>query len=121
VSASRVAVKLQRLRTVDALREHLAELGIELPLDEQLEAGPASPLARPLDIGKRTLGNRFAILPMEGWDAGRDGRPTDLVRRRWRRFRCTSMHAPASAQQGWMTAKLPGCRGASTWYVRMPG
>ena len=32
------------------------------------------------------LGNRWAILPMEGWDGTADGRPTDLVRRRWRRF-----------------------------------
>ena len=30
--------------------------------------------------------NRFAILPMEGWDGTDDGRPTDLVRRRWQRF-----------------------------------
>ena len=30
--------------------------------------------------------NRFAVLPMEGWDGTTDGRPTDLVRRRWRRF-----------------------------------
>jgi 2,4-dienoyl-CoA reductase-like NADH-dependent reductase (Old Yellow Enzyme family) len=30
--------------------------------------------------------NRFAILPMEGWDGSPDGRPTDLVRRRWQRF-----------------------------------
>ena len=30
--------------------------------------------------------NRFAILPMEGWDGTPDGRPTDLVRRRWQRI-----------------------------------
>src|SRR4029078_5677174 len=29
---------------------------------------------------------RFAVLPMEGWDGTDDGRPTDLVRRRWSRF-----------------------------------
>ena len=34
----------------------------------------------------RRLGNRFAILPMEGWDGTRDGRPSELVRRRWLRF-----------------------------------
>jgi len=86
VNASREAVKLQRLRTADALRERLAELGIELPFDEQLETGPDSPLARPLEVGGRTIGNRWAVLPMEGWDASPEGRPTDLVRRRWRRF-----------------------------------
>src|SRR5262249_17664188 len=31
-------------------------------------------------------GNRFAWLPMEGWDGPADGRPSDLTRRRWRRF-----------------------------------
>ena len=35
---------------------------------------------------RRTVGNRFAVLPMEGWDGDADGLPTDLVRRRWRRF-----------------------------------
>ena len=30
--------------------------------------------------------NRFAILPMEGWDGSSDGRPTDLTIRRWQRF-----------------------------------
>ena len=32
------------------------------------------------------MANRFAILLMEGWDGTTDGRPTDLVRRRWGRF-----------------------------------
>ena len=36
--------------------------------------------------GTHTVGNRFAVLPMEGWDGDADGAPTDLVRRRWRRF-----------------------------------
>ena len=42
-----------------------------------------SPTHRP---GTRTVGNRFTALPMEGWDGTTDGGPTDLVRRRWRRF-----------------------------------
>src|SRR5262249_16271671 len=33
-----------------------------------------------------TIGNRFCILPMEGWDGTTDGRPSDLTRRRWRNF-----------------------------------
>ena len=48
-------------------------------------------LASPVDDQRwrrRTLvsPNRFAVLPMEGWDGTTDGRPTDLVRRRWQRF-----------------------------------
>ena len=49
-------------------------------------------LARSVEIcdgseGTLTAVNRFAVLPMEGWDATTDGRPTDLVRRRWQRFK----------------------------------
>ena len=32
------------------------------------------------------MGNRWCILPMEGWDGTRDGEPSDLTRRRWARF-----------------------------------
>ncbi|MCP3986419.1 MAG: NADH:flavin oxidoreductase [bacterium] len=76
--------KLSRLRSLDQLTAYLDELGARLPLDA--EVVPDGPLAQPLEVGGHTLGNRFAILPMEGWDATRDGRPTDLVRRRWSRF-----------------------------------
>ena len=40
----------------------------------------------PIDDVVDTARTRFAILPMEGWDGTEDGRPTDLVRRRWSRF-----------------------------------
>jgi len=43
-------------------------------------------LYEPLDIGGRTLGNRLAILPMEGSDATPDGKPGELTYRRWNRF-----------------------------------
>ena len=32
------------------------------------------------------MGNRFCILPMEGWDGTREGAPSDLTTRRWRHF-----------------------------------
>jgi len=57
---------------------------VALPFDPTVE--PAGPLAQPLTIGGRVIANRWAILPMEGWDATEDGAPTDLVLRRWRRF-----------------------------------
>ena len=37
-------------------------------------------------VNGQRIGNRFAILPMEGWDGTRDGKPSDLTRRRWQRF-----------------------------------
>ena len=78
-------IQVRRLRTVSELRARLAELGVAVPADAEVAA--AGPLAEPLDAGRvGRLANRWAILPMEGWDATIDGRPTDLVRRRWGRF-----------------------------------
>src|SRR5579872_1293727 len=78
--------KIATLRGVPAFREHLQALGIEIPCDDTLLAAPASPLAQPIEIGGRTVGNRFAIQPMEGWDGTEDGRPSDHTIRRWQRF-----------------------------------
>jgi 2,4-dienoyl-CoA reductase-like NADH-dependent reductase (Old Yellow Enzyme family) len=80
--------QVRRLEDVDALRARLVELGTELPVADRVRAdGPlAEPLSHPGLGADRTLANRFCILPMEGWDGTADGRPTDLVRRRWSRF-----------------------------------
>ena len=78
--------KLSRLRSAEAFARRLAELGIDLPFDTEPQAGSDSPLAQPLETRSGRVGNRFAILPMEGWDGTPEGLPTDLVRRRWRRF-----------------------------------
>jgi 2,4-dienoyl-CoA reductase-like NADH-dependent reductase (Old Yellow Enzyme family) len=65
----------------------LTELGLELPLDDNiLTAAEGSPLAAPLRIGPLTVGNRWCIHPMEGWDANRDGSPSAHTLRRWRNF-----------------------------------
>jgi 2,4-dienoyl-CoA reductase-like NADH-dependent reductase (Old Yellow Enzyme family) len=84
VSERRAIVQVKQLKSVDAVRARLAELGVDVGIDDDVD--PAGPLARSLAIGGRTVGNRFAILPMEGWDGTTDGRPTELVERRWRRF-----------------------------------
>src|SRR5688572_18956539 len=79
--------KVAQLKTVAAFRERLAGLGLELPVDEQIQTAAAgSPLAQPLRIGSRRAGNRWCIHPMEGWDANRDGSPSPHTLRRWRHF-----------------------------------
>jgi 2,4-dienoyl-CoA reductase-like NADH-dependent reductase (Old Yellow Enzyme family) len=79
--------KIAQLKTVGALRRRLAELGLELPVDDGiLTAGQGSPLAQPIDLGPLRCGNRWCIQPMEGWDANRDGTPSELTLRRWRHF-----------------------------------
>ena len=81
--------QVKKLDTVEAFRRHCADLGVEIPIDEVVD--PGGVLAEPVAIGDGAAGtltapNRFAVLPMEGWDGTVDGRPTDLVRRRWGRF-----------------------------------
>jgi 2,4-dienoyl-CoA reductase-like NADH-dependent reductase (Old Yellow Enzyme family) len=71
---------------VGAFRDRLVALGIEMPFDDVVTPAPEGPLARPVSANGFTIGNRFAILPMEGWDGARDGTPTDLTTRRWRHF-----------------------------------
>ena len=78
--------RIASLRTAEDFRHHLSQLSASLPLDEQLQQGSAAPLAQPLATPVKTVGNRFAVLPMEGWDGTSDGLPSDLTRRRWQRF-----------------------------------
>ncbi len=79
--------KIAQLKTVARLRDRLAELGISIPCDEQLlPADSGSPMATRLPMGNLTIGNRWCIHPMEGWDAHRDGSPSELTLRRWERF-----------------------------------
>jgi len=78
--------KIASLKTVEDFRRRLDELGVSIPV---VESGPYPNLARPIPMGQwlpREIGNRLAILPMEGWDGSADGHPTELVRRRWQRF-----------------------------------
>jgi len=78
--------RIAALRSAEQFCRHLAVLGISLPFDEEVMHGPNAPLAQPLDTGIRVIGNRFAVLPMEGWDGESDGNPSDLTLRRWQRF-----------------------------------
>jgi 2,4-dienoyl-CoA reductase-like NADH-dependent reductase (Old Yellow Enzyme family) len=78
--------KVAAFKTPQAFLQHLQGLGLEIPFDVELLAGPQSPLAQPIEVGDLTIGNRFAVLPMEGWDGTPDGRPSELTTRRWRNF-----------------------------------
>jgi NADPH2 dehydrogenase len=74
------------LRDIESFRSYLAERRIDIPCDDQLLSGEASPLAQPLHVGSTTVGNRIVAHPMEGWDGTSEGRPTELTFRRWERF-----------------------------------
>jgi 2,4-dienoyl-CoA reductase-like NADH-dependent reductase (Old Yellow Enzyme family) len=78
--------RVASLKTADAFRTHLHTCGASIAFDETIEAAPSSPLAQPFELDGVRVGNRFCILPMEGWDGDADGRPSDLTRRRWQHF-----------------------------------
>jgi NADPH2 dehydrogenase len=79
-------VRVATLRTPETFRRHLEAGGIPLAFDDALATPSDSPFARPLEADGLRAGNRFCILPMEGWDGTVDGHPTELTRRRWRNF-----------------------------------
>jgi len=77
---------LRKERTPESFAAHLADLGLDLGFDPEVEPSPAGPLAQPASASGLSIGNRLAILPMEGWDGTSEGRPSDLTTRRWERF-----------------------------------
>jgi NADPH2 dehydrogenase len=72
------------IRTVADFKQHLASLGLSIPCDEAVE--PDGLLTRPIELDGKTIGNRFCIHPMEGWDGTTDGRPSEATVRRWKHF-----------------------------------
>jgi NADPH2 dehydrogenase len=78
--------RITSIKSADAFRERMLELDLELPIDDAILKAPESPLAQAMDLGGFRVGNRWAIHPMEGWDATADGHPTPDLVRRWRRF-----------------------------------
>jgi 2,4-dienoyl-CoA reductase-like NADH-dependent reductase (Old Yellow Enzyme family) len=70
-----------RLKTLDDLVAEIERIGVALPVSENL-----SVFRNPITIGPVTLNNRFAINPMEGFDAEADGTPSEKSIRRYDRF-----------------------------------
>jgi len=79
-------LRLGAVKDVQRLKDHAQSLGLNLPCDGELLAGPKSPLRWPLERGGFKFGNRIAVQPMEGWDALPDGNPSEYTMRRWQRF-----------------------------------
>jgi NADPH2 dehydrogenase len=79
-------VKVKSLATPAGFKENLRHLGLSMPCDDTLESGPDAVMAQALRVGPFTIGNRYAVHPMEGWDGLADGSPSDNTRRRWRHF-----------------------------------
>ena len=78
--------RIASLKNPTLLREHLTRSGIAIEFDDELLPQASSPLAAPFELDGVRVGNRFCVLPMEGWDGTPDGRPSELTIRRWRNF-----------------------------------
>jgi NADPH2 dehydrogenase len=78
---------IARMKLIEDFKNHVESLNVQIPIDSEIIPAPGGPLAEAyiLKDGKK-IGNRFCIQPMEGWDGTTDGRPTELVFRRWRNF-----------------------------------
>ncbi len=69
------------LKTLEDLKQEIARLGLTLPV-----SGDVSILGETVPIGSLKSPNRFAIQPMEGFDAADDGGPGELTFRRYLRY-----------------------------------
>ena len=79
--------RIATLKDATALKKYISDLGIDLAFDEKVKSGQESPLGKPYTMKNGfKIGNRFCILPMEGWDSTKDGKPSEHTFRRWKNF-----------------------------------
>lgn len=78
--------KITALDTPEKFEAYVKGLEINLHFCAEMPSPDQQALARPTISNGHTIGNRWAILPMEGWDCYADGSPSELTERRWIRF-----------------------------------
>jgi 2,4-dienoyl-CoA reductase-like NADH-dependent reductase (Old Yellow Enzyme family) len=78
--------RIASLKTADDFANYIETAGVNLQFDRELQHGAGSPLGQAYQLDGFKIGNRFCILPMEGWDGTEDGKPSELTIRRWRHF-----------------------------------
>ncbi len=76
--------RIAQLKTAEDFEKYLLENNIKLPFEKSLDK---SPFERKIQLKSgKTIGNSWCILPMEGWDCQKDGKPSAHTRRRWEKF-----------------------------------
>ena len=78
--------KVSTMKTAADFRAYVESLDVEIPCDDAILVGDASPLSESFRVYDQTVGNRWAIHPMEGWDGTRTGGKSEEMERRWDRF-----------------------------------
>jgi len=87
MNGSHVYPKVAQFGGAGELLVRWAELKCDIPCDERiLTASEGSPMAQPITVFGRRVGNRWCVHPMEGWDGTLDGRPSEWTKRRWEHF-----------------------------------
>ncbi len=76
--------KIAAFHTAAEFAEFLKRENYDIPILTELPR--ELKLAEKVRHRDRIIGNRWAILPMEGWDCLPDGCPSELTRRRWLNF-----------------------------------
>jgi NADPH2 dehydrogenase len=79
-------VPLSGLATPGDFLSYLERTGIDIPFDRVVETGEDALLASRVSANGFDIGNRWAILPLEGWDSDLDGNPTEKSMARWDAF-----------------------------------
>ena len=79
--------RIASFKSASDFRAHLQQSNIALDFDDELIAGADAPFAQSYRLPNGFIvGNRFCVLPMEGWDGTTDGCPSELTYRRWQHF-----------------------------------
>lgn len=79
--------RVAQLKSAEQFLNYLSLIGAKLPFKNELDPSGQSVMSKSYQLKSgKTIGNRFCILPMEGWDGTPDGLPTEHTRRRWHNF-----------------------------------
>ena len=78
--------RIPTFKTAESFRKHLEEINVDLEIDDTILSAPESPLAQSISYHGHNIGNRWCVLPMEGWDCLPNGAPSEYTRRRWMNF-----------------------------------
>jgi NADPH2 dehydrogenase len=79
--------RVAQLKSAEDFRQYLKSIDVEMPFDDALLPSDKSPYGNTFTLNSgKIIGNRFCILPMEGWDGTPDGRPSEYTKRRWKNF-----------------------------------
>jgi 2,4-dienoyl-CoA reductase-like NADH-dependent reductase (Old Yellow Enzyme family) len=79
--------RVAQLKSAESFLQHLSKIEADLPFNETLNEPGQSVMGQTFKLNSgRIIGNRFCILPMEGWDGTLEGLPTEMTKRRWHNF-----------------------------------